>query len=124
MAATFGPPGRAFSRLQTTSFCLNDMFAYAGEDDGRTTVRNRGFLRQFRDNGTGSEFVGFYVNTNKTADRFKDVDARGYEIPWQHDEVIKLVSDLAVWQTKYNPLKAPTKWADVTWSNTFPTKSV
>lgn len=80
---------------------------------GRRSVQ-RGFLRQFKDNGTGGEFVGFYVNTNKTADRFKDADARGYEMPWQHDEVITLVSDLAAWQVKYNPLNKPTRWSDVT----------
>jgi hypothetical protein len=41
----------------------------------------RGFLRSYRDHGTGNDFVGFYVNTNKTADRFKDPKDLGYEIP-------------------------------------------
>ncbi|MGA4313681.1 gamma-mobile-trio integrase GmtZ [Ralstonia nicotianae] len=77
-------------------------------------VVQRGFLRRYRDHGTGTDFTGFYVNTNKTADRFKDAADRGYEIPWQHDEAIALASDLAAWQTRYNPLVTPTRWVDVT----------
>lgn len=73
----------------------------------------RGFIRQFKDNNTASSFTGFYINTNKTADRFKDLTDKGYEIPWQHDEVIALYTSLRDWQEKYNPIKAATKWVDL-----------
>jgi len=73
-----------------------------------------GFLRRFRDRTLGTDFVGFYVNTNKTADRFKDTKDRGYEIPWQHDEVITLVQNTIKWQSTYNPIHEPTRWSDLT----------
>lgn len=74
----------------------------------------KGFLRHFRDHGTGAEFTGFYVNTNKTSDRYKDLQDRGYEIPWQHDDVINLVSALQDWQARFNPISRPTKWTELT----------
>lgn len=75
---------------------------------------SKGFLREFKDAGTSTSFTGFYVNTNKTADRFKDVDDKGYQIPWQHNEVIDLVSRLCDWQKTYNPITCPTRWEDLT----------
>lgn len=80
---------------------------------GRKSVR-RGFLRRFIDQTTKTEFSGFYVNTNKTADRFKDNDEKGYEIPWQHEEVIHLVAELLKWQEQYNPLHQLTQWSSIT----------
>lgn len=74
----------------------------------------KGFLRLFSDHGNGTEFTGFYVNTNKTADRYKDLQDRGYEIPWQYDDVIHLVTVLQDWQSQFNPLDRPTKWTDLT----------
>ena len=76
-------------------------------------VVRRGFLRQFHDSQSGLSFTGFYVNTNKTADLFKDNDDKGYEIPWEHAEVIAMATDLRDWQSTFNPLTAPTRWADV-----------
>jgi hypothetical protein len=76
-------------------------------------VIQRGFVRKFRDHNTATSFTGFFVNTNKTADRFKDLTYKGYEIPWQHDEVIALYVFLRGWQEKYNPLKVATKWSDL-----------
>lgn len=82
---------------------------FAKAANRRPPVR-RGFLRKFRDSITGREFTGFFVNTNKTADSGKDLKDRGYEIPWQHEDVIKIVQELRDWQEKYNPLQEPTKW--------------
>lgn len=73
----------------------------------------RGFLRKFRDSITGREFTGFFINTNKTADSSKDPKDRGYEIPWQQEDVIKIAQDLLQWQGKYNPLLMPTKWESI-----------
>lgn len=74
----------------------------------------QGFLREYKDSGTESCFTGFYVNTNKTADRFKDSSEKGYQIPWQHNEVIALSQDLAEWQRTFNPISRPTQWQDLT----------
>lgn len=80
---------------------------------GRKVTR-RGFLRKFIDQTTKNTFTGFYVNTNKTADRFKDNEDKGYEIPWQHDEVIRLVERMQEWQATYNPIQQLTKWSSIT----------
>jgi hypothetical protein len=73
----------------------------------------RGFLRKFRDSVSGREFTGFFVNTNKTADIGKDPRDRGYEIPWQHEQVIQIVTELRDWQERHNPLSAPQSWAAI-----------
>lgn len=75
---------------------------------------SKGFLKEYKDVGTATSFTGFYVNTNKTADRFKDADDKGYQIPWQHNEVIELTEKLIEWQMTFNPLDKPTKWVDLT----------
>jgi hypothetical protein len=80
--------------------------------EGKSLIQ-RGFLRRYCDQNTSSTFTGFYVNTNKTADRFKDLNDKGYEIPWQHDEVIRLVSELKEWQSTFNPINQPTKWVEL-----------
>lgn len=80
---------------------------------GRKRPVKRGFLRKFRDSITGHEFTGFFINTNKTADAGKDQKDRGYEIPWQHEDVIKIAQDLRAWQETYNPLLVPTKWESI-----------
>ena len=76
----------------------------------RVVVR-RGFLRKFTDRLTGQVHTGFFVNTNKTQDRGKDEADKGYEIPWQHGDAIKVVSGLLCWQQRHNPITAPQRWA-------------
>ena len=78
----------------------------------RTMVR-RGCLRKFSDPLSGQVHTGFYINTNKTQDRGRDEDETGYEIPWQHEEAIQVVTDLLRWQERYNPLSAPQTWANL-----------
>lgn len=78
----------------------------------RRVVRH-GFLRKFTDRLTGHVHTGFFVNTNKTQDRGKDEEDKGYEIPWQHGEAIKVATDLLCWQERYNPITAPQRWADL-----------
>ena len=79
----------------------------------RRAVVRKGFLRKFTDRLTGRVHTGFFVNTNKTQDRSKDEDDKGYEIPWQHGDAIRVVTDLLRWQERYNPIEAPTRWADL-----------
>lgn len=79
---------------------------------GGPSVR-RGVLRRFDDRRVGRTFTGFFINTNKTADRLKDPEARGYEIPWQNDAVIAHLEMLRDWQERYNPQFAPLAWSEV-----------
>jgi len=68
----------------------------------------KGVFRQFKDNATGFESTGLYISTNKTADQNKDEFERGYEIPWQHEDVLYWLEKLRNWQEKYNPICKPT----------------
>lgn len=65
---------------------------------------NKGVFRQFKDNATGIESTGLFISTNKTADQNKDELERGYEIPWQHEDVLYWLEKLRNWQEKYNPI--------------------
>lgn len=76
------------------------------------SVRN-GFLRRFSDNATEREITGFFVNTNKTADRQTASGNHGYEIPWEQTDVIAIVDQLTDWQTRFNPVVAPLSWSEV-----------
>lgn len=61
----------------------------------------------------GQEYVFIRFNTNKTADQNKEGAEAGYIMPWQHVEVIRLLSFLRDWQKKYNPINVPTRWLDI-----------
>lgn len=78
-----------------------------------STMVRRGVLRRFEDRRVGRTFTGFFINTNKTADRIKDAQARGYEIPWQNDAVIGYLEMLRDWQERCNVQSAPLAWADI-----------
>lgn len=80
---------------------------------GRRVVVRRGFLRKFTDRLTGRVYIGFFVNTNKTQDRGKDEEDKGYEIPWQQGDAIKVTTNLLRWQERYNPIAGPHRWADL-----------
>lgn len=69
---------------------------------------SKGVFRQFKDNATGLESTGLYISTNKTADQNKDEFERGYEIPWQNEDVLFWLEKLRNWQEKYNPISKPT----------------
>jgi len=71
----------------------------------------KGVLKRIVDNNTQNELVGLYINTNKTKD--SNSDLKGYTIPWQNKEIIKIISDLIKWQKKYNPVNKPYKWVDI-----------
>lgn len=69
---------------------------------------SKGVFRRFKDNMTGIESTGLYISTNKTADQNKDEFERGYEIPWQNNDVLYWLEKLRNWQEKYNPINLPT----------------
>ncbi len=80
------------------------------------TERNpfeRGVLRKFKDNTTQLEMTGFFINTNKTADINKEEADKGYDIPWQYEEVQYWLAKLRDWQMKYNPISQPAKWTEL-----------
>ena len=72
----------------------------------------KGVFARHRDKD-GQEFVFIRFNTNKTADQDKESTEAGYIMPWQHTEVIRLLTTLRDWQKKYNPINAPTRWLDI-----------
>jgi hypothetical protein len=78
---------------------------------GRRNCVRRGFLRAFRNRHAAGEYTGFFVNTNKTANRIPDQAEAGYEIPWQHDHAIQIVEQLERWQERYNPVDQPLAWS-------------
>jgi len=77
------------------------------------SVVQNGFLRPFTDPHTGEIITGMRPNTNKTADLEADERDHGYDIPWQHEEVIAIVDMVRQWQARYNPVKGPTPWSEV-----------
>lgn len=72
-----------------------------------------GVFRCLKDKTNGIEMTGFYINTNKTADIWKDEYDKGYEIPWQYEEALYWLAKLRDWQAKYNPVSTPTRWVDL-----------
>jgi hypothetical protein len=78
---------------------------------------DRGVFREMTSlgaNGSTSTLTGFWINSNKTQDRGNLFDeTSGYEIPWQHDEVLKNLWEMRRWQEKYNPVTVPLPHAAV-----------
>ena len=74
----------------------------------------KGVLRKFKNTESNIDMTGFFINTNKIADINKDEDKKGYEIPWQNQEVQYWLAKLRDWQQKYNPVDKPTYWTELT----------
>ena len=74
----------------------------------------KGVLRKFINTESNIDMTGFFINTNKTSDINKDEDEKGYEVPWQYEEVQYWLAKLRDWQQKYNPLDKPTPWTELT----------
>lgn len=70
----------------------------------------RGVFRRYK-RKDGTEGAVFYFNTNKTADI--DAPTRGYVMPWEKLDALRLFAELRDWQEKYNPVQAPTPWTDI-----------
>lgn len=69
---------------------------------------SKGIFRQFKDNLMGLVSTGLYISTNKTSDQNKDEFERGYEIPWQNEDVLYWLEKLRNWQEKYNSINRQT----------------
>ncbi len=57
--------------------------------------------------------VGFFINTNKTADINKQEDEKGYVIPWTNIELLYWLEKLRNWQERYNPVDAAMPWVEL-----------
>lgn len=55
--------------------------------------------------------AGFYINTNKTADIYKNEKDKGYVIPWTNVAALYWLEKLRNWQECYNPISAPMCWS-------------
>lgn len=82
------------------------------EGDARQAVR-RGVFRKLVDPQSGEVNTGFFINTNKTADYYREADRRGYVMPWEHGTMLRWLIKLRAWQEKYNPLDRPRRWTEM-----------
>ncbi|NQY36851.1 MAG: integrase [Alteromonadaceae bacterium] len=85
---------------------LNDKAAFALGNEKHPF--SKGVFRRHVDHVFRNESTGLYISTNKTADQNKDELDRGYEIPWQNEDVLYWLEKLRNWQEKYNPITQPT----------------
>jgi len=82
------------------------------KNNPQAILKQRGVIKDF--SKSGKPLVGFYINTNKTADRnAPDGERTGYSIPWQNDIMINLFTSLRKWQEKYNPQTEPTPFTSL-----------
>lgn len=63
-------------------------------------------LRSFPARLGSDTFVGFFINTNKTAVAKTGEFEVGYEIPWCEERLIHQLHSLREWQIRYNPVPA------------------
>lgn len=70
-------------------------------------------VRQIWDHVHGRHYNGLFITTNKTQDRQAAFTDSGYEIPWEHQEVIDLFCRVRDWQERYNPLRRPMTRAEL-----------
>lgn len=100
-----GEGDECYFDYDTWSWKQNDNAIYKNEKN------YKGVLKKIIDKNTQNELIGLYINTNKTKDSNSDI--KGYTIPWENKEIIKIISDLIKWQKKYNPVNKPYKWVDI-----------
>jgi len=81
--------------------------------DERGRVRNAQGVFLQCDEGRVGKFVGFFINTNKTADADKAWHLRGYRIHYQHSSLHRWLVKLRNWQRTYNPIQRPTLWTEL-----------
>lgn len=95
------------SRYQVPGEWVRNTGTHAPTDN--TPVENGVFRKYKRKDGSAGAV--FFFNTNKTADI--DSIAKGYVMPWEKLDALKLLAELRDWQEKYNPVKEPTAWSDI-----------
>ena len=83
----------------------------------------KGVFRRIYDSMTGTYGTGLYINSNKTADRNKSEQDKGYVIPWENREVLYWCQKLRNWQEKFNPICKPTNCCTLLTKHTGDLKS-
>ncbi|MGY3040822.1 hypothetical protein ACVWWQ_002453 [Rhodanobacter sp. TND4EL1] len=73
----------------------------------------KGVLQISGDRSTGISYPCLFINTNKTADIWRDPDDRGFVSPYAPDNLLALLCKVRDWQTTFNPIEEATKWIDV-----------
>ncbi|MBO6560272.1 MAG: hypothetical protein JJ959_07025 [Nisaea sp.] len=68
------------------------------------TGRQEGFWKRLYDAGSGREFVGVHITSNKTAVVSSAEFEIGYDIPWDCKELIPHIDALIEWQRINNPI--------------------
>jgi hypothetical protein len=108
-----------------TSLVQRNLFRWVDNNPERTTLLNgltreqRGRVREQQgvflegEDARIGKYVGFFINTNKTADAGKDWHQRGYRIHYQHSSLLRWLVKLRNWQKKYNPVTRPTLWTEL-----------
>ncbi len=76
---------------------------------GSKPIENGIFRRYKRKDG--SDGAVLYFNTNKTSN--VDSIAKGYVMPWEKADALRLFAELRDWQERYNPVDSPTRWTDI-----------
>lgn len=79
---------------------------------------SNGVFRKPNPLSDGDTKVILYINTNKTADRYRANSAKGYTVPWVvggpiHQDPIYWLEKLRNWQEKYNPINRLTSWSEL-----------
>jgi hypothetical protein len=103
--------GEADTWRYTTSGWIVNNGPLASGDERRPV--QRGIFRRIEDRETGTTLSGLHINTNKTADIYKEEGNFGYVIPWQHDNLLYWLEKLRNWQEKYNPIAKRTAWTEL-----------
>lgn len=88
------------------------LLAGLSHNDALRVKGARGVFAKYQDKDIG-EYVGFFINTNKTADIGVPEQLRGYYIRWQHHSLHRWLIKLRNWQEKYNPIGKPTLWTEL-----------
>ncbi|HRP25161.1 VPA1269 family protein [Thauera sp.] len=97
---------RYTARSNGAAFELNDSPLATGN---ASRPYQRGIFHRYK-NESG---VGLFINTNKTADVNKAESAKGYVIPWAHENALYWLEKLRNWQERYNPIDSPSAWANL-----------
>lgn len=87
--------------------------------------RREGWLRRIHDSSSCTDYLGFWININKTSavGRGESKDF-GYEIPWQHEELIRTLILLRDWQQTNNPISRLYSRADLSEKAIQPTEAL
>lgn len=67
--------------------------------------RRQGSVRRIHDTPSNTHLLGLWINTNKTTAQGRGLaEDHGFEIPWQHEELIEALIRLRDWQSTHNPV--------------------